>query len=419
MNEQSRSVQQVTNTVPLDGGLDVCPSGFANRIDRRSSLLLPTLLVRRLLEEEAALEAKRQAEADAQEKAELQESGHWSSGGDRVLAALDMEPRARDRSTCIFELENIKRSWETIWKRQDRDRRIRSEEWFISAGRGCGHRTVPKWSVAKLEYFYDVLSASHPHFGSAISYLRTELAVANASKPEKFRVSPLLLHGAPGIGKTAFAISLAKTLKVGFESISAGGTQGAFDICGTSTHWSNASPGKVFMLLAHGQSATPVLLLDEVDKFGQDEKYPSISSLLDLLEQDSASRFRDEALGMRFDVSKIIVIATANDIERIPAPLLSRLHAIEVHQPSAQQRREIVRAMFEKTLEDLSMPLGVADECVNALADVETDLRVTSRLVRATIGEGLRAGKELLTSADAPVFTAKQKRQIGFLHSIA
>lgn len=299
---------------------------------------------------------------------------------------------------------------------QDADRRARAQDWFLAAARFSGRRSVPNIAAPRLRRIQKQLDIQFPHFKEITSHLCAELMLAMASAQSSFRVSPILLHGGPGIGKTTYAMALANALGVGSQVISAGGSQGSFDICGTSAHWSNASVGKVFSLLAHTDSAAAVLVIDELDKINGDERYSPIPVLLDLLEVQSARRFMDEALGMRFDASKLIVVATANDIESIPAPLRSRLHPVCLASPTALEKRKIAERMLQDLKRGLGRKLSCDPAMLDELSNSSGDLREMARNLRFTVGQALVKGKRNVSVSDLIRNKVQLKGSIGFLN---
>lgn len=136
-----------------------------------------------------------------------------------------------------------------------------------------------------------------PNFESAIYSLEDGIALASVLKPAEFRVDPILLDGAPGIGKTMFASGLAEKLGVPFLKISAAGLQNGAQICGTASHWSNSHQGQIFELLAANESAVAVILVDEIDKISGSSsvEYGVLPALLELMEAGSARTFKDQA----------------------------------------------------------------------------------------------------------------------------
>lgn len=226
-----------------------------------------------------------------------------------------------------------------------------------------------------------------------------------ASPPHDFRVTCLCLNGPPGIGKTRFAKEFSRILCVGFEQISLGAILGGFELSGLAAGWSTARPGRLAKLLAEGRRACPVVLLDEIDKVSGDERASPVTVLLDLLEKDTASRFRDECLEIKIDASKIIFIATSNDAEVIPTPLKSRMRIVEVLAPTAEQRRQIIDNIAVKFM---TAGIKFSPSIIDALCDLDLDLRGMSQFVREIAGKALVSGKEVATLDDLPAFEKKQ-----------
>jgi ATP-dependent Lon protease len=253
------------------------------------------------------------------------------------------------------------------------------------------------------------LQEEMPNFEGVIGLLAGELALALAGAPEKFRVTAICMNGAPGIGKTRFAKKVAHVLDVGFDAISMGSTAG-FELCGTSSGYGNSKAGRIFQLLADGDSACPIVLLDELDKMAGDERYPVLPVLLELLEAESAHRFRDEALELRLDASKIIFLATSNEAEHIPGPLRSRLRVVEIQPPTPAQRREIARRI---ALEFEAMGLVFQPRVLDILAGVDMDLRAMHRFLRDQAGRALAEGKKEVRSDDIE-WPVRVEKRIGF-----
>jgi ATP-dependent Lon protease len=300
-------------------------------------------------------------------------------------------------------------------KQQDRETQSRIKASIAVAKRQNGCRLIPEIEPDLIEGIVTALRRRFPNFRNVIDHLETELSLAMASTPEAFRLGPILLHGSPGVGKTAFSMAFAKMMGVGFDRISAAGMQGSFELVGTSSHWANSGPGKVFNLVAGGNYASPVLVIDEIDKVASDERYPIVPALLELLEPVSARDFMDQSMGLRFDASKIISIATANDLSSVPGPLLSRLHAIEVSTPTIQERRYISVTIFDQTVKGLILELAIQDDALDHLATAPIDIRAIGRLVRDAIGRVIRAGRDVVGIDDIRVPSTPSRPRAGFV----
>jgi ATP-dependent Lon protease len=277
--------------------------------------------------------------------------------------------------------------------------------------RDAGFRKLP--SLRGIDRRLNVLRAKFANLARAIDRLGSELALASAMRPADFRVTPLLLVGEPGLGKTFFARSLAEMLDVDLDIVTAGRAQGGFVLVGGSAHWSNTQPGGVVKLLARSRSAAPVLVIDEVDKIGGDDRFPVLPVLLDLLEPGSARNFKDESLELRMDDSKVIVVLTANDIDLVPEPLLSRVEVIPVPRPDVGLRRRIVEGEWTTLRKRTRRKIDLAPGTAQALAEREDlDLRKTTRLVKDAFAQALMK-KEGVAKLELPAAT--NKRSLGFV----
>ena len=272
-----------------------------------------------------------------------------------------------------------------------------------------GFRRVPDAKKAGRQL--DKTKLQFENLAAPIERLQVDLALASAMNPTDFRMTPLLLLGDPGIGKTYLAMQLAQALGVNMEKLSAGGAQGGFQLTGSHNSWTGARPGALFTLLAEGQYATPVVVIDEVDKI-RDSQYPVLPVLLDLFEPQTAKFFKDEFFEMQFDASRIIFVLTANSLEGVPAPLLSRLEVFEITRPEPAQRLRIIQneAAMLRRKTGLNIRLDKAGS--EALAErQDIDLRKTTRLVSEAFARALQAG-ELMAKLFVP--KAEGRFQIGF-----
>lgn len=298
---------------------------------------------------------------------------------------------------------------------REREVRERVAQALDAASSNQGKRLLPDQDFDIVKSRLEDLRRQFPNFSTVVDFLLEEITLAAASEPTSFRIPPILLHGAPGIGKTFFARHLSETLNVGFDKISGGSLQGGFDLAGTSTHWSNSSVGRVFQLLANGEFACPVMMVDEIDKVADDSKYPITPTLLDLLEPESAREFEDQSLNLRFDASRIIFIATANDVNLIPLPLRSRMHEIEIKTPTKAELEIIIRGLFVELTSDLGVGMEVLDEVVSVLTSSDCDLRGIRRQMRKAIARALAAYELEVSDKYLALAKGAQKCGIGFV----
>lgn len=273
-----------------------------------------------------------------------------------------------------------------------------------------GYRELP--DIRKALKRLDVVQSSFVNLSEPIGKLMVDLTLARAVRSREFRIRPILLMGEPGVGKTHFASKLAQALAVPMRKWSAGSAQASFQLVGGDSGWRQARPGAIFEILAKGDSATPVLILDEVDKIGNGSNYPIVPVLLDLLEPDTAGGFYDAFLRMEFDASRIIIVLTANDLDRVPAPLLSRVEVFDIPPPDPEQRMQIILAKIEHLRSSTRKHIQLEEDGARVLAErTDLDLRQLHRLVIDAFAIALATGKVIATLA----LPSPAKRQpIGF-----
>jgi ATP-dependent Lon protease len=277
--------------------------------------------------------------------------------------------------------------------------------------KGAERFQVKPAGVPAMQHLYEEL----PNFGDVLDDVRRQLALVADSR-DALEITPMLLLGPPGIGKTHFARELARLLGTGLGFVSMSSLTAGWVLSGANSQWKGARPGKVFETLVDGVYANPVMVVDEIDKARTEHAYDPLGALYSLLEHDTAEVFIDEFAEVPIDASQVIWVATANDERAIPEPILNRMNVFEVAAPDRDAARLIALRLYRSIRSVHDWGQRFEDEPSDAVLERLAAMapREMRRAWMTAFGNARLAGRECIEAADLPEAAGK-RAPIGFV----
>ncbi len=251
----------------------------------------------------------------------------------------------------------------------------------------------------------------------------------------------ICLVGPPGVGKTSIAKSIAKAMGRKYVRLSLGGVRDESDIRGHRKTYIGAMPGRIMNAISLAKSKNPLMLLDEVDKLGNDFRGDPSAALLEVLDSEQNNTFRDHYIEVPFDLSEVLFIATANSLDTIPVPLLDRMEIINLSSYTREEKFHIAKEhLVAKQVKRHGLTgrtFTIQDGAIYELIDNytrEAGVRTLERMLGALCrkaAKGLVAGeykKAVITTENITKFLGpkkykreevEQKNQIGVVNGLA
>ncbi len=225
-----------------------------------------------------------------------------------------------------------------------------------------------------LNHAKEILDADHYGLEKVKERILEYLAVLKLKTDMK---SPILcLYGPPGVGKTSLGKSVARAVGREFVRMSLGGLHDESEIRGHRKTYIGAMPGRIIQNIKKAGTSNPVFILDEIDKVGKDFRGDPQSALLEVLDPEQNTNFHDNFLDIDYDLSKVMFIATANDLSTIAPPLRDRMEIIEVSGYLLEEKREIAkRHLIPKQMENHGISesnIQIPDESIDLMIEKYT-----------------------------------------------
>jgi len=258
-----------------------------------------------------------------------------------------------------------------------------------------------------------------------------ELAELRGIKQKEIQGAILCFAGPPGVGKTSLANSIATALGRPLVRIALGGLEDVNELRGHRRTYVGAMPGRLVQGLIEAKHMDPVIVLDEIDKVGRSMRGDPTAALLEILDPEQNSKYRDYYLNFNIDLSKAIFIATANDVGRIPAPLRDRMEFIGLNSYTPKEKFEIAkRYLIPQELKKHALKrreFSISDKALKLLIDEYTREAGVRNLRRRIAGLMRKSARKLLedkskdsiviTKKNLEKFTDKKVFEISTVHS--
>jgi ATP-dependent Lon protease len=309
----------------------------------------------------------------------------------------------------VYRLGDVERRLDKLPAKEHENLRATYERMLE---KGSERFQVKPSGLPAMEHLYDEM----PNFGEVLDDVKRQLALCHDSR-DALEITPMLLLGPPGIGKTHFAREISQLLGTGLGFISMSSLTAGWVLSGASSQWKGARPGKVFETLVDGAYANPVMVVDEIDKARGEHAYDPLGALYSLLEHDTARCFTDEFAEVAIDASQVIWVATANDERGIPDPILNRMNVFEVRSPDRDAARTIALRLYRGLRSEHDWGQRFDESPTEAVLERLASLapREMRRAWMTGFGNARLDGRATIELADLPDPQAR-RQPIGFTH---
>ncbi|MCM1310559.1 MAG: endopeptidase La [Bacteroides sp.] len=250
--------------------------------------------------------------------------------------------------------------------------------------------------IADFKFAENELNATHFGLEKVKERILEQLAMRIHSPQSHAPI--ICLVGPPGVGKTSLGQSIAKALGRKFERVSLGGMHDESEIRGHRRTYIGAMPGRIIDAVRRAGSVNPIIMLDEIDKLGQDYKGNPSAALLEVLDPEQNVKFHDNYIDLDFDLSDVMFITTANTLSTVEAPLLDRMEVINLSGYSAQEKLQIAKQhllpMLRKEMGLAEGECEISDAAISYITDnytAESGVRQLQKKLAAVLRKYIRA----------------------------
>jgi ATP-dependent Lon protease len=251
-----------------------------------------------------------------------------------------------------------------------------------------------------------------------------EFLAVRKLKPDA-RAAILCFVGPPGVGKTSLGRSIAAAMGRNFERLSVGGVRDESEIRGHRRTYIGAMPGTILRAMRDAGSNNPVLMIDEIDKMGSDFRGDPASAMLEVLDPEQNTSFRDHYLDLPFDLSRVFFICTANQLDTVPPALRDRMEIIELSGYTHEEKREIAKRYLVPRQMDRNglgrSKIEFADDALDVIIDgytreagvrgLEREIGSVCRKVAREFAEGTRQSKRTVRAKTVGELLGKRRYQ--------
>jgi ATP-dependent Lon protease len=286
-------------------------------------------------------------------------------------------------------------------------------DWVLDIPFGSVAKKALKIETVEKQLDEDHFSLEKPKKRIVEYFAVKELLELRGISQKKSAGAILCFSGPPGVGKTSLANSIATALKRPLVRIALGGLEDVNELRGHRRTYVGAMPGRITQGLIDAKKMNPVIVLDEIDKVSRSQRGDPTAALLEILDPEQNSEFRDYYLNFDLDLSNVIFIATANDVGRIPAPLRDRMEFIQVSSYTPQEKFEIAsRYLIPQELKKHGLKkseLSISKPALRELIHSYTREAGVRNLRRRIADMSRKAAKEILQNAELRKVTVSLK----------